>query len=155
MKVQVSLLFTQLLLRSEQMLNCGVPIPVFFCQVYNIIKKESNRQRVGLELIASENFASRAVLEALGSCLNNKYSEGYPGQRYVSVIQACLPGREWTFQKTTRFSMAGPPVPSSLMIPSGWWHPCSGGKTLGVTCTVPLGLSRIRAMPKGAAVGCG
>ncbi|CAO2643439.1 Serine hydroxymethyltransferase, cytosolic [Lemmus lemmus] len=51
-------------------------------KVYNIIKKESNRQRVGLELIASENFASRAVLEALGSCLNNKYSEGYPGQRY-------------------------------------------------------------------------
>uniref|UniRef100_A0A8C9GRS4 glycine hydroxymethyltransferase n=1 Tax=Piliocolobus tephrosceles TaxID=591936 RepID=A0A8C9GRS4_9PRIM len=51
-------------------------------EVYNIIKKESNRQRVGLELIASENFASRAVLEALGSCLNNKYSEGYPGQSH-------------------------------------------------------------------------
>ncbi|KAM8814166.1 serine hydroxymethyltransferase, cytosolic [Rhynchonycteris naso] len=51
-------------------------------EVYNIIKKESHRQRFGLELIASENFASRAVLEALGSCLNNKYSEGYPGQRY-------------------------------------------------------------------------
>lgn len=51
-------------------------------EVYNIIKKESYRQKVGLELIASENFASRAVLEALGSCLNNKYSEGYPGQRY-------------------------------------------------------------------------
>ncbi|XP_070811270.1 serine hydroxymethyltransferase, cytosolic isoform X3 [Pituophis catenifer annectens] len=51
-------------------------------EVYDIIKKEKRRQRVGLELIASENFASRAVLEALGSCLNNKYSEGYPGQRY-------------------------------------------------------------------------
>ncbi|XP_007448456.1 PREDICTED: serine hydroxymethyltransferase, cytosolic isoform X2 [Lipotes vexillifer] len=51
-------------------------------EVYSIIKKESNRQRAGLELIASENFASRAVLEALGSCLTNKYSEGYPGQRY-------------------------------------------------------------------------
>ncbi|XP_047551410.1 serine hydroxymethyltransferase, cytosolic-like [Lutra lutra] len=51
-------------------------------EVYDITKKESNRQRVGLELIASENFASWAVLEALGSCLNNKYSEGYPGQRY-------------------------------------------------------------------------
>ncbi|KAH0632052.1 hypothetical protein JD844_020082 [Phrynosoma platyrhinos] len=50
--------------------------------VYDIIKKEKRRQRLGLELIASENFASRAVLEALGSCLNNKYSEGYPGQRY-------------------------------------------------------------------------
>ncbi|KAL0604588.1 Serine hydroxymethyltransferase, cytosolic [Plecturocebus cupreus] len=51
-------------------------------EVYNINKKESNRQRVGLELITSENFTSRAVLEALGSCLNNKYSEGYLGQRY-------------------------------------------------------------------------
>lgn len=50
--------------------------------MYNIIKKEKQRQRLGLELIASENFASCAVLEALGSCLNNKYSEGYPGQRY-------------------------------------------------------------------------
>lgn len=50
--------------------------------MYRIIKKEKQRQRLGLELIASENFASRAVLEALGSCLNNKYSEGYPGQRY-------------------------------------------------------------------------
>uniref|UniRef100_A0AAY4BSL9 Serine hydroxymethyltransferase n=1 Tax=Denticeps clupeoides TaxID=299321 RepID=A0AAY4BSL9_9TELE len=51
-------------------------------EVFEIIKKEKNRQIYGLELIASENFASRAVLEALGSCMNNKYSEGYPGQRY-------------------------------------------------------------------------
>uniref|UniRef100_A0A3B3UIT7 Serine hydroxymethyltransferase n=1 Tax=Poecilia latipinna TaxID=48699 RepID=A0A3B3UIT7_9TELE len=51
-------------------------------QVFSIIKKEKHRQTYGLELIASENFASRAVLEALGSCMNNKYSEGYPGQRY-------------------------------------------------------------------------
>ncbi|XP_033124436.1 serine hydroxymethyltransferase, cytosolic-like isoform X1 [Anneissia japonica] len=50
--------------------------------IYNIILKEKDRQRRGLELIASENFASKAVLEALGSCLNNKYSEGYPGTRY-------------------------------------------------------------------------
>uniref|UniRef100_A0A5F9C5G3 Serine hydroxymethyltransferase n=1 Tax=Oryctolagus cuniculus TaxID=9986 RepID=A0A5F9C5G3_RABIT len=64
----------------EQML--AQPLKDSDAEVYDIIKKESNRQRVGLELIASENFASRAVLEALGSCLNNKYSEGYPGQRY-------------------------------------------------------------------------
>ncbi|XP_036408542.1 serine hydroxymethyltransferase, cytosolic [Megalops cyprinoides] len=51
-------------------------------EVYALIKKEKKRQTYGLELIASENFASRAVLEALGSCMNNKYSEGYPGQRY-------------------------------------------------------------------------
>lgn len=54
-------------------------------QVFSIIKKEKHRQTYGLELIASENFASRAVLEALGSCMNNKYSEGYPGQRYRKI----------------------------------------------------------------------
>lgn len=51
-------------------------------EMYEIITKEKERQRRGLELIASENFASRASLQALGSCLNNKYSEGQPGQRY-------------------------------------------------------------------------
>lgn len=51
-------------------------------EVFEIIKNEKRRQTYGLELIASENFTSRAVLEALGSCMNNKYSEGYPGQRY-------------------------------------------------------------------------
>nr|CAB3266058.1 serine hydroxymethyltransferase, cytosolic [Phallusia mammillata] len=50
--------------------------------IYRIIRNEKERQRDGLELIASENFASAAVLQALGSCLNNKYSEGYPGVRY-------------------------------------------------------------------------
>lgn len=40
------------------------------------------RRRQGIELIASENFTSRAVMEALGSCLTNKYSEGLPGARY-------------------------------------------------------------------------
>jgi glycine hydroxymethyltransferase len=46
------------------------------------IENEVNRQRHGLEMIASENLVSRAVLEALGSPLTNKYSEGYPGKRY-------------------------------------------------------------------------
>jgi glycine hydroxymethyltransferase len=47
-----------------------------------LIQREMERQRQGLELIASENFASRAVLEAMASALNNKYAEGYPGRRY-------------------------------------------------------------------------
>lgn len=51
-------------------------------EISNIIKAEKHRQKSGLELIASENFCTRAALEAMGSCLNNKYSEGYPGQRY-------------------------------------------------------------------------
>lgn len=51
-------------------------------QVYALMKREHHRQEEGLELIASENFVSRAVLEAQGSILTNKYAEGYPGKRY-------------------------------------------------------------------------
>lgn len=51
-------------------------------EVFGIIEDEKRRQWKGIELIASENFTSRPVLEALGSCLTNKYSEGQPGARY-------------------------------------------------------------------------
>jgi len=47
-----------------------------------LIQKELQRQRSGIELIASENFTSQAVIDAMGSCLTNKYAEGYPGKRY-------------------------------------------------------------------------
>jgi glycine hydroxymethyltransferase len=50
--------------------------------VYEIVKREEQRQKEGIELIASENYVSTAVLEAMGSILTNKYSEGYPGKRY-------------------------------------------------------------------------
>ncbi len=50
--------------------------------VFDLIGKELQRQRQGIELIASENFTSQAVLDAMGSCLTNKYAEGYPGARY-------------------------------------------------------------------------
>ena len=50
--------------------------------VFNLIDKELERQRHGIELIASENFTSLQVMEAMGSCLTNKYAEGYPGKRY-------------------------------------------------------------------------
>src|SRR6201996_4348628 len=51
-------------------------------EVFNSIQDELNRQRDKIELIASENIVSRAVLEAQGSVLTNKYAEGYPGKRY-------------------------------------------------------------------------
>ncbi len=50
--------------------------------VFELIQRETSRQAEGLELIASENFASRAVMEAMASPLTNKYAEGYPGKRY-------------------------------------------------------------------------
>lgn len=51
-------------------------------EIYNSVEEELNRQREHLELIASENIASKAVIEAQGSVLTNKYAEGYPGKRY-------------------------------------------------------------------------
>ncbi|HZI75200.1 MAG TPA: serine hydroxymethyltransferase, partial [Gemmatimonadales bacterium] len=50
--------------------------------VARLIDRELQRQQRGLELIASENFASRAVIDAMGTPLTNKYAEGYPGRRY-------------------------------------------------------------------------
>ena len=50
--------------------------------IFDIIKRERERQMKGIELIASENFVSDEVLEAMGSVLTNKYAEGYPGKRY-------------------------------------------------------------------------
>ena len=50
--------------------------------IFDLIQEEENRQLNGIELIASENFTSPAVMEATGSVLTNKYAEGYPGKRY-------------------------------------------------------------------------
>lgn len=60
-------------------------------QIHDLIAGEQQRQRDGLELIPSENYVSRDVLDALGSVLTNKYSEGYPGRRYYG-------GQEFTDQ---------------------------------------------------------
>lgn len=56
-------------------------------EVYKFIQKEQERQEMGLELIASENYCSKAVMEAQGSCLTNKYAEGYPKKRYYNGCQ--------------------------------------------------------------------
>jgi glycine hydroxymethyltransferase len=56
-------------------------------QIFEIIGKERQRQLQGVELIASENFVSDQVLEAMGSCLTNKYAEGLPGKRYYGGCQ--------------------------------------------------------------------
>ncbi|MCB0521164.1 MAG: serine hydroxymethyltransferase [Lewinellaceae bacterium] len=50
--------------------------------LFSLIGQELERQRKGIELIASENFTSRSVIDAMGTCLTNKYAEGYPGKRY-------------------------------------------------------------------------
>lgn len=59
-------------------------LPTVDPQVLELLRAEEARQKSGLELIASENYASAAVLETMASVLNNKYSEGYPGKRYYA-----------------------------------------------------------------------
>ena len=54
--------------------------------LFDLIEKEKFRQWSGLELIASENFTSKAVMSCLGSALTNKYSEGYPGILFYSCL---------------------------------------------------------------------
>ncbi len=56
-------------------------------KIFDIIEREHQRQKHGIELIASENFVSDQVMEAMGSCLTNKYAEGYPGHRYYGGCQ--------------------------------------------------------------------
>src|SRR6478735_7631797 len=73
--------------RRVEKLTCGTgsgPIPLRAAdpEVFAAIEEEKKRQFENIELIASENFTSRAVMEAQGSCLTNKYAEGYPGRRW-------------------------------------------------------------------------
>ena len=56
-------------------------------QVFDLISEERNRQMHGIELIASENFVSDEVMEAMGSVLTNKYAEGYPAARTTAVVR--------------------------------------------------------------------
>ncbi len=55
--------------------------------IQDLVKKELHRQREGIELIASENFTSYEVMTTMGTCLTNKYAEGYPGKRYYGGCQ--------------------------------------------------------------------
>src|ERR1051326_8416323 len=68
--------------RRGNMNRITTPLKEFDPEIYSAIQNEERRQSNGLELIASENFTYRAVLEATGSVFTNKYAEGYPGRRY-------------------------------------------------------------------------
>jgi glycine hydroxymethyltransferase len=63
------------------------PLRMVDPEIFSSIQKEHQRQELGIELIASENYTSKAVMEAQGSVLTNKYAEGYPGKRYYDGCQ--------------------------------------------------------------------
>ncbi|RVD02743.1 serine hydroxymethyltransferase, partial [Mesorhizobium sp. M7A.F.Ca.ET.027.02.1.1] len=60
------------------------PLAAVDCRVHELLLRQERQERTTLKLIASENFASSAVLEATGSIFTNKYAEGYPGARYYA-----------------------------------------------------------------------
>ena len=71
------------ILKSEMNTNAPIPsLEELDPTIFDLIKKEHLRQKENIELIASENFTSRAIMEAQGSCLTNKYAEGYPKKRW-------------------------------------------------------------------------
>lgn len=73
--------------------------------VYEAIQEELNRQRNKLEMIASENIVSYAVMEAQGSVLTNKYAEGYPGKRYYGGCEYVDASNSWRSTVRRSFSV--------------------------------------------------
>ena len=71
-------------------------------EVFDIIDREHLRQRRGIELIASENFVSDEVMRAMGSCLTNKYAEGYPGKRYYGGCEVVDEGENLAIERAKK-----------------------------------------------------
>ncbi len=70
---------------SQWIRTLNAPLSEVDPELHDIMEHEKRRQRVSLALIASENYTSRAVYDALGSMMSNKYSEGYPGVSALSI----------------------------------------------------------------------
>lgn len=73
-------------------------------EIFDIIDREHLRQRRGIEFIASENFVSDEVMRAMGSCLTNKYAEGYPGHRYYGGCQIVDEAETIAIERAKSFS---------------------------------------------------
>ena len=75
-------------------------------EIFEAIRKEAERQDSQLELIASENFVSRAVLEAMGSVMTNKYAEGLPAKRYYGGCEWVDEAEELARSRASSFAEA-------------------------------------------------
>lgn len=94
-------------------------------QIFDLIKREKERQSQGLELIASENYVTDQVLETMGSVCTNKYAEGYPGKRYyggcevVDQIEQLAIDRLCTIYDAEYANVQPHPEPRRIL-PSRW-----------------------------------
>jgi glycine hydroxymethyltransferase len=73
--------------------------------IFDLIHEEMLRQRRGLELIASENFTSVQVMQAMGSVMTNKYAEGYPGKRYYGGCEVVDKSEQLAIDRANKYSM--------------------------------------------------
>ena len=85
-------------------------------RIFDIIEREHQRQKHGIELIASENFVSDQVMQAMGSCLTNKYAEGYPGHRYYGGCQVVDEAEQLAINRVKELS--APNMPMCSLIPA-------------------------------------
>ena len=74
-------------------------------EIFDLIEQEHQRQLKGMELIASENFVSDEVMQAMGSYLTNKYAEGYPGKRYYGGCQVVDVVENLCIERVRRYSV--------------------------------------------------
>jgi glycine/serine hydroxymethyltransferase len=86
--------------------------------LFSMIDREVDRQNTTLQLIASENFASPAVMSATGSVLTNKYSEGYPGKRYYGGNQIIDEVESWLAPAPRRSSVPSTPTCNHTRVPT-------------------------------------
>ena len=91
--------------------------------VFASIERENVREEDGLELIASENYVSRAVLEAQGSKLTNKYAEGYPGKRYYGGCEFVDQVESLAIERITKLFGAKPRTSSRTPARRPIWPP--------------------------------
>jgi len=84
-------------------------------KIFNLIKKEIQRQKEGLVLIPSENYASPAVFKAMGTPLSNKYSEGYPRKRYYGGNEFIDEIEQTAIERAKRYLKLNTPMSSRIL----------------------------------------
>jgi hypothetical protein len=72
-------------------------------EIWHAIQGERSRQKYGLEMIASENYTSSAVMQAQGTVLTNKYAEGYPGKNIMVVVNLLMKPKSWRSAEPSNF----------------------------------------------------
>src|SRR5438876_11485148 len=80
-------------------------------EIWQAIQSERRRQQLGLEMIASENYTSAAVMAAQGSVLTNKYAEGYPGRRYYGGCEFVDVAERLALERLLKLFSPSPPIP--------------------------------------------